>query len=447
MRKSIVAIVGRPNVGKSTLFNRLCRKRRAIVDFEEGITRDLKYEDVVWNGRVFSIVDTGGIIPGSTDTMDEAVRNQAEVSIQEADFIIFLVDAQTGTTAMDQEIARILRFRSDKVMIVANKADNEKFESEVYDFLQLGFGDAFPVSAVHGRNTGQFLDALVRQIETIPEEEPKDEDDGTIRIAIVGRPNVGKSSLVNRFTGEKTVIVTDIPGTTRDAIDTTLTYYGRKLVLIDTAGLRKKGRVRYGVEYFSSMRTLESLRRADVVLMILDADREVATQDQKIVSWAYRHHKNILIVVNKWDLVEKDTGTSREFEKNIYESLPFLEHVPVIFVSAQTGQRVRAILEHVVAIDDRSRARIPTSKLNDFLEGILRHRPPTHKTGKLIRIYYVTQAEARPPTFVFFCNNPSLISEQYKRYLLNRLRDSFDFRGVAVRLRFRGREKRDVVDD
>ncbi|HPX10606.1 MAG TPA: ribosome biogenesis GTPase Der, partial [Candidatus Cloacimonas sp.] len=304
MRKYIVSIVGRPNVGKSTLFNRLCRKRSAIVDFEAGITRDRKYEDVEWNGKIFKLVDTGGIVFNSTETIDKMVQHQVMLAIEESDLILFMVDAQTGTTDIDKEIAKILYPHKDKVMLVANKADNEKYEWEVYDFLQLGFGDAIPISASQGRNTGDFLDAVMELIPGTQSIFQLDEKSSATRIAVVGKPNVGKSSIVNLLLGNPKLIVTEIPGTTRDSIDSPFRYHNKDYILIDTAGLRRKTRVNYGVEYFSTLRTIESIDRCDIVVLVLTADEEISVQDMKIASYAKRKMKEIMVVYNKWDLIE-----------------------------------------------------------------------------------------------------------------------------------------------
>ncbi len=446
MAKSIVAIVGRPNVGKSTLFNRLCRKRSAIVDFEEGITRDRKYEEAEWLGQAFVIVDTGGIIPKSADTINKAIKFQAEIAIQEADFILFVVDAHTGTTDIDVEIAKILSPHRQKVMLVINKVDNEKFEMETYDFLQLGFGDGFPLSAAQGRNTGNFLDELLKNIKTEKQDDDKKKEENTINIAIVGKPNVGKSSITNRLIGENTVIVNEVPGTTRDSIDSILNYQGKKLVFIDTAGLRKKKKIKYGVEYFSSMRTIESINRADVVLLVLDANDEVSTQDQKIASYAARNFKDLIIVVNKWDLIKKETMTSKKFEEKIFRELKFIEHAPIIFVSALTGQRVRKMLDILLEVENQSHNRIPTSQLNEFLEKAIGFFPPSHSSGRHSKIFYCSQVRTHPPTFIFFCNDTDLITVHYKRYLHNRLRDTFGFKGATIKLLFRGRKKNDFED-
>jgi len=438
MKKSVVAIVGRPNVGKSTLFNRICRKRRAIVDFEEGVTRDRKYEEAEWSGNTFILVDTGGIIPKAVDKIDKAVKFQAEVAIEESDLILFLVDAKVGTTDMDMEVAKILSEHREKVMLVANKVDNEKYEMEVYDFLKLGFGDAFPIAANQGRNTGNFLDELIKKIIKVPVNE---EEDGSIKIAIVGKPNVGKSSLINRIMGEQTTIVTDVPGTTRDSIDLHLNYHQTKMTFIDTAGLRKKKRIQYGVEYFSNMRTIESINRADLVLLVLDAMEEISNQDQKIASYAARNYKEIIILVNKWDLIKKDNSSVGEFVSNVKRILPFTQFAPIIFISALTGQRIQKIMNIILEVEAESKKRIPTSELNKFLEKVTAKFPPTHSSGKHTKIFYCTQVKVHPPTFIFFCNNPKLVTEHYRRYLRNQIREYFKFEGTSIKTLFRKRDK------
>ncbi len=439
MRKSIVAIVGRPNVGKSTLFNRICRKRSAIVDFEEGVTRDRKYEEAEWSGHNFVVVDTGGIIPKSSNSIDKAVKFQAEVAIEEADFILFVVDTKIGTTAIDMEVAKILSPHRDKVLLVANKTDNEKDELEIYDFMQLGFGDPFPIAAVHGRNTGNFLDEVVKNIDTLASDEIEEED--VIKVAIVGKPNVGKSSLVNRLSGKEDNIVTDIPGTTRDSIDMHLNYKNKKFTFIDTAGLRRKKRIKYGVEYFSTMRTIESINRADIVLLLLDANDEISTQDQRIASYAARNYKEIILIVNKWDLIEKDNSTIGKYIEKIRTELKFVEFAPVLFISALTGQRAHKTFELLLEVDEESKKRIPTSQLNKFLQKVTAKFPPAHSSGKHSMIYYCSQVKTQPPTFVFFCNNAKLITTHYKRYLNNQLREEFKFSGATIKTIFRSREK------
>lgn len=441
MRKYIVSIVGRPNVGKSTLFNRLCKKRSAIVDFEPGITRDRKYEDVEWNGKVFKIVDTGGIVFDSKESMDKMIKHQAVLAIEESDVILFVTDAKTGTTDIDLSIAKILFPYKDKVMLVANKCDNEKDEFELYNFLQLGFGEAFPIAANAGRNTGKFLDELLSLVADTADDFEIVEEEHPSRIAIVGRPNVGKSSIINRLLGTPKMIVSEIPGTTRDTIDTVLRYDGKDYILVDTAGLRRKTRVTYGVEYFSVMRTIDAIDRADIVVIVLSADEEIAAQDQKIAAYAKRKMKEIIILYNKWDLPEKETGTTKEFTTVLHEQMPFLQYAPVLFVSALTGQRISKLMETVKLVEEESAKRISTSDLNKFMETVIEHRPPTHPSGKHVRIYYITQAAVNPPTFVFFCNLPSLVTENYRRYLHNQLREMFNFTGVSLKLIFKGRKR------
>jgi len=441
MRKYIVSIVGRPNVGKSTLFNRLCRKRSAIVDFEAGITRDRKYEDVEWNGKIFKLVDTGGIVFNSIETIDKMVLHQVMLAIDESDLIIFMVDAQTGTTDIDKEIAKILYPHKDKVMLVANKADNEKYEWEVYDFLQLGFGDVIPISAAQGRNTGDFLDAVIERIPGTQSIFQLEEKSSATRIAVVGKPNVGKSSIVNLLLGNPKLIVTEIPGTTRDAIDSPFRYHNKDYILIDTAGLRRKTRVNYGVEYFSTLRTIEAIDRCDIVVLVLTADEELSVQDIKIASYAKRKMKEIMVVYNKWDLIEKETNTINKYLKELHYQMPFLQFAPVLFISAKTTQRIHRIMETVAKIEEESEKRISTAELNRFMEKVIMHRPPTHPSGRHIKIYYITQAAVKPPTFIFFCNTPSLITENYRRYLHNQLREMFKFEGVSIKLIFKGRKK------
>lgn len=436
-----MSIVGRPNVGKSTLFNRLCRKRSAIVDFEAGVTRDRKYEDVEWCGKLFILVDTGGIVFDSAEPMDKMIRHQAMLAIEESDLILFMVDAMTGATDMDVQIAKILYPHRDKVMLVANKADNEKYEWELFDFLQLGFGDAFPISASQGRNTGNFLDELIAYIpQTADAYSDEPEKQEATRIAVVGKPNVGKSSIVNLMLGFQKLIVTDVPGTTRDSIDTTFRYHGREYILVDTAGLRRKTKVNYGVEYFSTMRTVEAVDRCDIVVLVLAADEPVSQQDVKIASYAKRRLKEIMIIFNKWDLVTKDNSSTGQFLADLHREMPFLQFAPVQFISAKTGQRINRIMETVVKIEAEAEKRIPTSELNRFMETVIAHRPPTHPKGKYVKIYYITQASVKPPTFVFFCNQASYVTENYRRFLHNQLREVFAFEGVSIRLIFKGRK-------
>jgi len=437
MRKGIVAIVGRPNVGKSTLFNRLCRKRSAIVDSTEGITRDRKYELVEWTGKTFYLVDTGGIIMNPTDSISKAVRFQAELAISEADLILFMVDTKVEVTALDMEIGKLLAPHHEKVLIVANKADTSEEEIDSYAFMKLGFGEPQVISATHGRHIGDLLDKIVESMDLPDHEEIVDDE---IRVAIVGKPNVGKSSLLNRLVGEDTAIVDSIPGTTRDSVDSKLRYHGKTVRLVDTAGLRRKKSVRYGVEYFSVMRTIESIDRSEIVVLMIAADEGVTEQDQKIASYAARNYKSIIIVLNKWDLIEKDNSTTGKFVKDIQESLSFINYAPILFVSALTNLRLRKILELILEVDAESRRRIPTSELNGFIEEVVGRFPPSHSSGKHTKIYYCTQPAIQPPTFIFFCNNAKYITKHYRRYLHNQLRERFKFRGVTIKTIFRSRE-------
>ncbi|MCL2064709.1 MAG: ribosome biogenesis GTPase Der [Candidatus Cloacimonetes bacterium] len=464
--KPIVAIVGRPNVGKSTLFNRFCRKRSAIVDFEEGITRDRKYETVDWNGRDFLVVDTGGIIPDSDLTMDKAVKMQAQIAIEQADVIIFLCDIKTGITKYDMQIAKILSNHRDKLILAVNKVDNEKDELDLYDFMRLGLGEPIGIAAISGRNMGNFLDDIVNILPINMENDhdiPYSEDDSSetqkslIKVAIVGKPNVGKSSLINKLIGEDTVIVTDIPGTTRDSIDLEMEYEYKpenieslendenkiekyKIVIIDTAGLRKKARVKYGVEYFSTMRTIESIDKADIIVLILDSFEDFSDQDQKIAAYAQRNFKNIIVVLNKWDLIEnKDNKTFNNYVKKVREEFEFLQYAPILTISALTGQRVNKVPELICQVWEESNKRISTGELNRFFERIIMKKPPTHSTGKHIKILYVTQQKVNPPTFIFFTNEPKLIPEHYKRFLRNKIREEFKFTGATIKLVFKGK--------
>jgi GTP-binding protein len=432
MKKSVIAIVGRPNVGKSTLFNRLCHRRSAIVDYEEGVTRDRKYEEAEWLGHSFILVDTCGIMPKATGQINQAIKFQAEIAIEEADFILFVVDTKVGPTDVDMQIGKILSQKREKVFLLANKTDNEKDELEVYDFLKLGFGDPFPMAAANGRNIANFLDELIKHIDKVPTET----DTNDTKVAIVGKPNVGKSSLINRIFGKQMNIVTDIPGTTRDSIDSSLIYNKKKITFIDTAGLRKKRR---------NMRTIESINRSDVVLIIIDADQGITNQDQKIASYAQRNHKDILVIFNKWDLVEKKENKMKDFLLDIRYQLPFIEFAPTLYISALTGLRVNRILDMILEVEEQSKKRIPTSKLNKFLEKVTSRFPPSHSSGTHVKIYYGTQIQTHPPTFVFFCNNAKLLTVHYKRYIHNQLRQEFNFAGASIRLYFRSRDPKQWI--
>jgi GTP-binding protein len=435
-----VAIVGRPNVGKSTFTNRLVGSRLAIVHDEPGVTRDRQYLKADWNGRDFIVIDTGGIMPGEDDDLIlRDIRKQAEVAVEEADAILFMVDVKQGLTASDSEIAQFLRTTRKPVFVVANKVDNVTIESETAEFYQLGIGQPYGVSSIHGLGVGDLLDDVVKSFPPAPEEEPGEE----LKIAIVGRPNVGKSSLVNKMLGSERMIVADMAGTTRDAIDTPLTIGDKHYLLVDTAGIRKKSKVDYGVEQFAVVRALKAIERADVVVMVIDATAGVTEQDQRIAGMADDDGKPVVIVVNKWDAVEKDTYTMDAFKKTIRDELHHVDYAPLLFTSAITGQRVSQILELAEAAAQEAQRRITTGLLNQVLtEAISLQSPPSNK-GRVMRVYYATQVRVAPPTFVLFVNDPSLVSQSYHRYLRNKLREAFGFVGTPIRVIFRERREKD----
>ena len=435
-----VAIVGRPNVGKSTFTNRLVGSRQAIVHDEPGVTRDRQYLKADWNGRDFIVIDTGGILPGEDDDLIlRDIRKQAEVAVEEADAILFMVDSKQGVTASDTEIAQFLRTTKKPVFIVANKVDNVNMEAETAEFYQLGLGQPYGVSSIHGLGVGDLLDDVVAKFPPAPEEEPSDE----LKIAIVGRPNVGKSSLTNKLLGSERMIVADMAGTTRDAIDSLLEIGDKRYLLVDTAGIRKKSKVDYGVEQFAVVRALKAIERADVVVIVVDATAGVTEQDQRIAGMADDAGKPTVIVVNKWDLVEKDTYTLEAFKKMIREELRHVDYAPLLFISALTGQRVQQVLETAEAAAQEAQRRITTGLLNQVItEAIALQSPPTNQ-GRAMRVYYATQVRTGPPTFVLFVNDPSLITQSYQRYLQNKLREAFGFTGTPIRVVFRERREKD----
>jgi GTP-binding protein len=444
MRKPIVAIVGRPNVGKSTLFNRLVGKRLAIVTDRPGTTRDRLYADASWGGRAFVVVDTGGLEftssrreAGTEPPVAELVRLQAEVAITEADVILFLVDAMEGLTASDADVATVVRRSRKPVLLAVNKADNQALRAEAVEFYQLGLADPIPISALHGTGTGDLLDQVVESFPPTGEEEAEDE---AIKIAIVGRPNVGKSSLLNRLLREERAIVSATPGTTRDAIDTTLVYQGVELVLIDTAGIRRRGKIAAGVEKYSVLRALKAIGRTDVVLLLLDATDLVIAQDAHIAGYILEEFKSVIVLVNKWDLVEKDATTMDGFTRKIRAELRFLDYVPVLFISAKTGQRVNQVLPMALRVQEERLVRIPTGELNRIVQEAVAHHAPPSKAGKRLKFYYATQVAVDPPLFVFFVNDTRLVHFSYERYLENTLRTHYGFLGTPVRLSFRRRQ-------
>ena len=433
----MVAIVGRPNVGKSTLFNRILRQRKAVVHDQPGVTRDRLYGLADWAGHEFHLVDTGGFIPDSDDLINKLVREQAEIAIDESDLVLFMTDTRVGPTDLDEEIARKLLKSNRPVVVVANKADNETYRLETHNFYRLGLGDPIDIAAVTGYNIGDLLDIIVSRL---PKGEIPDEED-KLKIAIVGRPNVGKSSLVNFLSGKERQIVTDIPGTTRDSIDTEIVFEGQKYILIDTAGLRRKTKIKENVEFYTTIRTLKSLERCDVVILLIEAHEGLMHQDIQVLEQVQSFRKGTLLAVNKWDLIEeKETNTSREFEVSIRGKIPTFSYLPMVFISALTGQRGVHVLKLCKEINDRQNVRIGTSELNKFLEETVNRRHPAAVRGKYIKFFYATQTEVKPPTFVLFCNYPKLLQKQYIRYIENRLRDTYDFRGVPVRIKVKSRE-------
>jgi len=440
MAKPVVAIVGRPNVGKSTLFNHLIGKRKAIVQDVPGVTRDRLYDNTDWAGREFIIIDTGGIRFEEGDIFAREVKLQAELAIEEADVIIFVLDAQQGLSTEDEQVADILRRSGKPVVLAANKVENFDRQLDYYEFYKLGLGDPIPVSAMHGLNTNDLLDRVIAQFAPPKEYEEKD---NAIKIAIIGRPNVGKSSLVNAFLGEQRVIVSDIPGTTRDAIDTPFRYNNTDYILIDTAGIRKKSRIKEATEKYSVIRALKSIERADVVLILLDATEGVSEQDQRIAGYAHEAGKANIIVVNKWDLVEKDGHTMNKFDKDIREDLKFLAYAPIMYVSALTKKRIFKVLELVDFVVEQHNRRINTAELNRVVNEAMMLNPLPGGGGKKIKIYYATQVRTAPPTFVFFANQPDNVHFSYLRYLENALRQNFGFEGSPIRLLVRQKTGKD----
>jgi GTP-binding protein len=456
MPKPIVALVGRPNVGKSTLFNRLAEERLAVVDEVPGTTRDRLMADASWAGVSFSIIDTGGIDPsqtgtgsskeplsiGSADFINQ-IKEQAEIAITEASAILFIVDAESGVTPADHEVANILRRHQQQVngepyppvFLVVNKADNEVRRTQAYQFYELGMGEPIPISALHGTGTGDMLEALIATFH-LSEEQLGDE---SVKIAIVGKPNVGKSSLLNRLMGEERAIVSDIPGTTRDAIDTYLTYDKTPITLIDTAGIRKRGKIVPGVEKFSVLRSMQAIDRASVVLLIVDASVRLSAQDAHIAGYIIDAWKSVVVIVNKWDAIEKDTYTMDEYTRVLRHELNFLPYVPLLFISAKTGQRVQQVLPMALRVQEERLIRISTSQFNRILRNAQDVHPAPTKAGKQLKIYYGTQIRNDPPTFLLYVNNPKLAHFTYRRFLENRIREEYPFLGTPIRLLFRQR--------
>lgn len=440
MSKPIVAIVGRPNVGKSTLFNQIGKKRVSIVEDMPGVTRDRIYLDAEWLNHEFTMIDTGGIEIETDDRILTAIRHQAQLAIEEADVILFMVDGKTGLTSSDEEVGAILRNTRKPVILAVNKVDSAKAMDEIYEFYNLGLGEPIPVSASNALNLGDLLDKVV---ESLPTEHIAEGESDQIRIAVIGRPNVGKSSLVNALVGQERVIVSDIPGTTRDAIDTYFTKEGTNFVLIDTAGMRRKAKIDLPVERYSVIRSLRSVDRSDVVLMVIDAVDGVTEQDKKIAGYAHEAGKGIVIVVNKWDLMEKDSKTSLRFTETVRDELGFMQYAPVLFTSALTKQRVHRVVELVKFVAEQHSMRIATSVLNQVITDATAINPPPSENGRRLKIYFTTQADVKPPTFIFFVNEPEIMHFSYLRFLENRLRESFGFEGTPLKLVVRGRKEED----
>lgn len=435
MSLPVVAIVGRPNVGKSTIFNRLTGERIAIIEDQPGITRDRIYAQSEWCGREFHLIDTGGIEFDSKDQILSSIRVQAEIAMDEADVILFVVDGKKGMTSTDREIAEYLHRSKKPILLAVNKMDNFDRVNEAYDFYELGFSYLFPISSIHGLGTGDLLDELVRHF---PEEDQDaDVEDDTIRVSLIGRPNVGKSSLVNSLLGEERVIVSEVAGTTRDAIDTPFEYQEQSYVLIDTAGLRKRGKVYEAIEKYSVIRALKAIERSDVCLIVIDGERGIAEQDKKIAGLAHEAGTASVFVVNKWDAVQKDDQTMNRFRREIREQFPFMSYAPIQFVSALTKQRIHQILPAVKEVAEQHAMRIPTSVLNQVIQEAILQTPPPSDKGRRLRIGYITQVAVKPPTFVIFVNDPELAHFSYLRYLENQLRLSFPFQGTPIRIRLR----------
>jgi GTP-binding protein len=434
MPENIVAIIGRPNVGKSTLFNRLVGSREAIVYDTPGVTRDRKYGQAEWSGKILTLIDTGGYVPRSEDVFEKAIREQAQIAIEEADSIVFVVDGLEGLTPFDKEISHILRKSKKPVHVIVNKIDSAKLEANQSEFYELGLGDPISLSALGGRKIGDFLDIL---IDDFHDEGEAQTAETRLRIAIIGRPNVGKSSLVNALLGKKRQVVTEIPGTTRDPADSILKYQGQELIIVDTAGLRKRRQVTESIEFYSTIRTLKSIDRSDVAVVLVDAKAGVDKQDIQIIESTLERHRSCVIAVNKWDLVEKDTNTSRKYEIAIQERLGVYDFIPVIFISALTNQRITKVIDKAIEVDNEQNRRIDTSLLNETILPEIERYPPKSSSPKEIKIKFASQVKTDPPMFVFFCNEPKLVQEAYRRFLDNKLREHFGFSGVPFTIVFK----------
>jgi GTPase len=439
MSQKIIAIVGRPNVGKSTLFNRIIGARTAIVHDEPGVTRDRHYSTASWTGKTFTLIDTGGYVPASDDVFERAIREQSEIAMTEADKIIFVVDGQEGITYIDREIADILRRSKKKVMLVVNKIDGPRQEGNVGEFVRLGLGEPISLAALGGRRIGDFLDDLTAEF---PLDEDETDEDTRLKLAVIGKPNVGKSSLVNALIGKERSIVTPIAGTTRDPIDSTLTYEGEEILFIDTAGLMRKNRIKESVDFFSAIRTLKTIDRANVALVLIDAKVGVEKQDLRIVQTVIEKNRGIVLAINKWDLIEnKETNTAKEYETMLRDKLRTYDFVPIIFISALTKQRIFKLLDLAKSVHAERSKRIATNELNEVMLADIAHYPPSTKTGKDVKINFVTQVRQSPPVIAFFANEPQMVGETYKRYLENRIREHWGFVGVPLTISMKNKHK------
>ncbi len=434
MNLPIVALVGRPNVGKSSLFNRFLQKKIAVVDEQPGVTRDRNYAVCDWNGVHFMLVDTGGIVPHAKEIMERSISEQADFAINEAQAVLLIVDSQVGIDEFDLSIARKLRQSETNCILVANKVDSEKQEADIYEFVKLGLGEPHPVSATVGRGTGDLLDKVVGHL---PAADTGESAVDEIRLAVVGKPNVGKSSFINKLTGQERLIVTPIAGTTRDAVDTHFEFEGQSYVLVDTAGLRRKYKVHENIEFYTTLRTTRAIENCDVAIVLIDAAEGAGSQDQRVLDEVVSCRRAAVMAVNKWDLIEKETGTAEEFTKTLRDTFARYAYLPIVFVSALTAQRVTRVVQLARKVHEENYKRIATSELNDFLQEVLARKHPPAKQRKQIKFNYVTQTEVAPPTFTFFANHPTLIDKTYISYLSNQIRRQFGFEGVSLRLKFR----------
>lgn len=435
MRKHVVAIIGRPNIGKSTIFNRITRTKKAIVSDKSGVTRDRIYQDVFWNEKEFILIDTGGMMPDSEDFFESRIKFQAEIAIEEADSIIFLLDASTGITSIDESIATILKKTQKDVFVVVNKVDDQNKELDVAEFYNLGLGEPIGVSALNGRNIGNMLDNISKDIGIYDKELA--EADTRLKIALVGKPNVGKSSFINTLLDKDQMIVSDIPGTTRDSVDSVLKYQKEEIIIVDTAGLRRKTKIDEDIEFYSAIRTLRAIEKCDVAILMIDVQSGITSQDVNILKEIEKQKKGIIIAVNKWDLItNKETKTAKEYEENLKSKLEWISYMPIKFVSVLEKQRLFKLLDLAKTIKSEREKRIPTSKLNDYLIPIIHKTPPAAVRNKFIKINYITQAGVKPPVFTFFTNEPKLIKDNYKKFLERKLREKMKFTGVPIVMKF-----------